>query len=261
MNPYSPQVFAALIDANVELGNYTRAVELTDQMMEIKPGLMAYARASYLRELHGDLDGAIEAMEMAVEAGYPGYENTEWTRVTLAELYEKKGDLVKAEDTYRVSMQLRENNPFAQGGLARIIGARGNYDEAEALMKTALSAVPEISFQEDLYRLYKSWGKEAEAREAYAGIIEMIEDDEAHGHKVDLDYAKILFDLGGDTESALEKALNEYQNRPDNIEVNKLLAGIYASKGKNELAKMHLDKATRTGYVSEELTALKLALG
>lgn len=261
MNPYSAQVFAALIDANVELGNYGRAVELTDQLMEIKPGLMAYARASYLRELHGDLDGAIEAMEMAVEAGYPGYENTEWSRVTLAELYEKQGDLAKAEDTYRISIQLRENNPFAQGGLARIIGAKGNYEEGEALLKTALSVVPEISFQEDLFRLYKSWGKTQEAEEAYAGIIEMIEDDSANGHKVDLDYAKILFDLNGDADGALQKALNEYQNRPDNIEVNKLLSQIYASLGKNDLAKMHLGKATCTGYSNAEVTALKARLG
>ncbi len=261
MNPYSAQVFAALIDANVELGNYERAVELTDQMMEIRPGLMAYARASYLRELHGDLDGAIDAMKMAVEAGYPGYENTEWSRITLAELYEKQGNLDMAEATYRISMQVRENNPFAQGGLARIIATRGNYEEAESMLKTALTAVPEISFQEDLFRLYKSWGKEKEAIDAYAGIIEMIEDDAAHGHRVDLDYAKILFDLNGDTDSALQKALSEYQNRPNNIEVNKLLSQIYASLGKNDLAKMHLGKATRTGYSNEEVTALKARLG
>lgn len=260
MNPYSSQAFAALIDANVELGNYGRAVELTDQLMNIRPGLEAYARASYLRELHGDLEGAIEAMKMAVEAGYPGYENTEWTRITLAELYEKTGDIAMAENTYRISMQLRENNPFAQGGLARILIGKGQYAEAEAMLKTALAVVPEIGFQEDLFSLYKAWGKEQAANEAFAGIVEMIEDDEAHGHKVDLDYAKILFDLKGDIKSALPRVLNEYQDRPDNIEVNKVLAQIYAAEGKLELAKMHYAKAIRTGYSSPELSELKATL-
>lgn len=260
MNPYSAQAFAALIDANVELGNYNRAVELTDQMMNVRPGLEAYARASYLRELHGDLEGAIEAMKMAVEAGYPGYENTEWTRITLAELYEKTGNLEMAENTYRISMQLRENNPFAQGGLARILIDKGLYAEAEAMLKTALAAVPEIGFQEDLFKLYKTWGKEQEADAAFAGIIEMIEDDEAHGHKVDLDYAKILIDLKNDINGALPRVLNEYQDRPENIEVNKVLAQIYAAEGKLELAKMHYAKAIRTGYSSPELLELKATL-
>lgn len=260
MNPYSTQAFAALIDANVELGNYERAVELTDQMMNVRPGLEAYARASYLRELHGDLEGAIDAMRMAVEAGYPGYENTEWTRVALAELYEKTGDREMAERTYRISMQLRENNPFAQGGLARILTDKGQFAEAEAIFKSALEAVPEIGFQEDLFRLYKAWGKEQEANAAFTGIIEMIEDDAAHGHKVDLDYAKILVDLKGDVKNALPRVLSEYQDRPDNIEVNKVLAQIYAAEGKVELAKLHYEKAVRTGYTSPELSQLKTTL-
>jgi tetratricopeptide (TPR) repeat protein len=257
MNPYSAQVFAALIDANVELGNYEKAVELTDQLMEIKPGLLAYARASYLRELHGDLDGAIEAMQMAVDAGYPGFENTEWSRITLAELFEKKGDLEKAEATYRTSLAVRENNPFAMGGLARIMTSKGEFEQAEMLLKTALEAVPEISFQEDLYRLYKAWGKEQEARDAYAEVIEMIEDDAKHGHKVDLDYAKILFELGGNVQLALEKVLNEHQIRPDNLEVNALLAKIYHKKGDLTLSKMHLEKALRTGYSNAELETIR----
>ncbi|HLF64383.1 MAG TPA: tetratricopeptide repeat protein [Saprospiraceae bacterium] len=260
MNPYSAQVFAALIDANVELGNYRRAVELTDEMMNIHPGLMAYARASYLRELHGDLDGAIEAMEMAVEAGYPGYENTEWSRIHLAKLYEMQGEMQKAENIYKYSLQFRENNPFAQAGLAGILISKGEYEKAEVMLKTVLAIVPEISFQEDLYRLYKAWGKAEEASEAYAGVIEMIEDDAAHGHKVSLEYAMILFDLGGDAEGALDKVIQEYQSRPENIGVNALLARIYVELGKDELAKTHLQKALVTGYQSAVLDNLKTRL-
>jgi tetratricopeptide (TPR) repeat protein len=222
---------------------------------------MAYARASYLRELHGDLDGAIDAMQMAVEAGYPGFENTEWCRVSLGELYEKRGDLDKAEDMFQTSIQMRENNPFAQGGLARIMIGRGEYEEAETLLLMALAAVPEIGFQEDLCRLYKLWGKRDEARRAYAGVIEMIEDDAAHGHLVHLDYAKILLDLEGDHEQALQKALVEYEHRPENIDVNLLLARIYMLQGKKDLAKVHMAKASRTGLSNPEIDELRRQLG
>lgn len=256
INPHSAQVFAAMIDAHVELGHYEKAVELTDQMMDVRPGLMAYARASYLRELHGDLDGAIQAMQLAVEAGYPGYENTEWCRVHLAGLFEKKGDLDEAEAQYHISMQYRENNPFAQAGVAGIMIERGKFTEAESLLKSALAAAPEIGFQEQLFKLYTQWNNTEEAAKAYAGVISMVEDDAAHGHQVDLDYATILFELGGDAERALEMISNEYLIRPDNIIVNGLMARIYAKLGKTELARWHFAKATRTGYNSPSLKSL-----
>jgi tetratricopeptide (TPR) repeat protein len=256
LNPYSAQVYAALIDAHVELGHYAQAVALTDQMMEIKPGLMAYARASYIRELHGDIPGAIDAMRMAVEAGYPGYDNTEWCRMHLAELLEGQGKWDEAEYQYRVSLDYREKNPFAEAGIAGIMIERGQYESAEQLLKGALAAVPEISFQEDLFVLYQRMGREADATEAYRGIIEMVEDDAAHGHQVDLDYAKILFEMGNDTDEALEMVLREYKLRPENVQVNSLLARIYGAQGKLDLARQHLAKAIQTGYQNRTLAAL-----
>jgi tetratricopeptide (TPR) repeat protein len=256
LNPYSAQVYAALIDAHVELGHYAQAVALTDLMMEIKPGLMAYARASYIRELHGDIPGAIDAMRMAVEAGYPGYDNTEWCRMHLAELLEGQGKWNEAEYQYRVSLDYREKNPFAEAGIAGIMIERGQYESAEQLLKGALAAVPEISFQEDLFVLYQKMGRDADATEAYRGIIEMVEDDAAHGHQVDLDYAKILFEMGNDTDEALEMVLREYKLRPENVQVNSLLARIYGAQGKLDLARQHLAKAIQTGYQNRTLAAL-----
>ena len=56
-------------DAQVELGRYAAAANTVQRMLDLKPTLAAYARASYLRELTGDLRGAIEAMRLAVSAG------------------------------------------------------------------------------------------------------------------------------------------------------------------------------------------------
>lgn len=76
LNPYNAQNYGVLVDANVELGNYDEAVKMADKMVSIRPDLRSYARVSYLREIHGDVDGAIEAMKMAVDAGFPGQEHT-----------------------------------------------------------------------------------------------------------------------------------------------------------------------------------------
>ena len=45
------------VDALVELGRYDEAERELQAMIDRKPNLAAYARVSYLRELHGDLDG------------------------------------------------------------------------------------------------------------------------------------------------------------------------------------------------------------
>lgn len=80
-----------LVDANVELGNYARSVEMADKMVSIRPDIRSYSRISYLREIHGQVPGAIEAMKLAVSAGYPGMEQTEWARLTLGRLYQRYG--------------------------------------------------------------------------------------------------------------------------------------------------------------------------
>ena len=58
--PWS-QPFGAVVDALVELGRYPQAERALQEMVDRKPNLAAYARVSYFRELHGDLDGALDA--------------------------------------------------------------------------------------------------------------------------------------------------------------------------------------------------------
>ena len=50
---------AIRVDALVELGRYDEAERELQAMIDRKPNLAGYARVSYLRELHGDLDGAV----------------------------------------------------------------------------------------------------------------------------------------------------------------------------------------------------------
>lgn len=71
-NSYNAYVFGLLTDAHLELGNYSEAILMADKMVGLRPDLRSYSRISYLRELHGDVPGAIEAIQLAITAGYPG---------------------------------------------------------------------------------------------------------------------------------------------------------------------------------------------
>jgi len=98
-NPFNAFIYGLLVDGNVEIGHYDSAVANVDRMESIRPDIRSYARISYLREIHGDYPGAIEAMHMAVNAGGQGDETTEWTRVQLGRLFENTGDLKNAKIT------------------------------------------------------------------------------------------------------------------------------------------------------------------
>ena len=260
INPYNAQIYGALVDAYVELGDYKKAVEAADKMVSIRPDLRSYARVSYLREIHGQVEEAIDAMEMAVQAGYPGYEETAWARLTLGELYEKYGTLEAAEMQYHQILAERNNYPFAIAALAKIEFERGNYEAAQKGFLKAANIIPEFGFYQDLAKVYQITNQV----EAYKATVKelhfMLNDDIANGHNMTLEYAHLYHDLIDDQEKALAYALEEYKKRPENIDVNSLLAAIYNEKGLENKANAHLYKATKTNAQYPVLLALQQQL-
>ena len=260
LNPYNAQIYGVLVDAHVELGDYDQAVRMVDRMNEIRPDLRSYARTSYVREIHGRTDGAIKAMERAVEAGYPAYEETAWAQLTLGELYQRYGQLDEAERAYRRILVARPNYPFAVAALAGVAYERGNVQEAVEQYEAAIALIPEFGFYESLARLYRAEGQDEKADALVAQIWPMLEDDVASGHNMNMEYANIYLDLSPDLDKALAYAEKEYANRPDNIDVNRLLARVRVARGELDAARPHLEKAAKTGSVHPELQQLKKAL-
>ena len=79
-------VLPVIADAQIELGRYGAAERTLQQLLDIKPNLTSYSRVSYLRELTGDLPGAVEAMRLAVSAGGGDPENVAYVQVLLGDL-------------------------------------------------------------------------------------------------------------------------------------------------------------------------------
>lgn len=257
INPYNASVYGVLVDANVELGNYDEAVKMADKMVSIRPDLRSYSRVSYLREIFGDMPGAIEAMKMAVAAGYPGTDQTSWALLTLGNLYEKQGMLREAEIQYLTILQHRTDYPFALGALGSLELERNNYQKAEALLNEAAATIPEVGFYESLAALYLATDRKAEFDKTFDEIIAMMEDDEAHGHNMSLEFAHAYADLKQDYRKALEYTLKEYERRPENIDVNGMLAEFYLKTGETAKAETHLKQALRTGSKKAEWLAME----
>lgn len=260
LNDKFAAVYGVLVDANVELGNYADAVKMSDKMSAMRPDLRSYSRVSYLRELHGDYEGALAAMRLAVEAGVPGAENTEWCRFTLGELYRRHKDLKNAELQYNMSLQLRPSYAFAQNGLAEIALARGEYDRALTLSEQAAAVMPEFSFYETQARVYQAQNQPEKVKSLTSDLLDMLSEDRESGHNVDLEIAKIHLHLGNDAQKAKILAASEYAKRPENISINELMAQIALAQQDKVAAKNYLAKATRTGYQSSETLELQKQL-
>ncbi|GLR15456.1 tetratricopeptide repeat protein [Portibacter lacus] len=256
MNPSNAQIHGVLVDANVELGNYDKAIKLVDKMMMIKPDIRSYSRVSYLREIYGDVDGSIEAMILAVKSGYPGLEETAWAMLTLGNIYEQYGKLDMAMSVYEQILEMRPNYPFAVGAIGDIQASQGLYTEAEATYKKAINIIPEVGFYVSLANLYKTQKREDEMKDLIAEIMVMLKDDTDSGHNMNLEYASLYHEILEDQEKALEFAMIEYEKRPKNIDVNRMLAKIYTSKGEQDIAKEYLLVAKSTNSQHPELASI-----
>src|SRR4051795_27713 len=92
----APQVgkpFGVLVDALVELGRYGPAERALQEMVDRRPDLAAYARVSYVRELHGDVDGARSALVRALSAGGEAAENVAYVDTLLSHVDLLRGRL------------------------------------------------------------------------------------------------------------------------------------------------------------------------
>jgi tetratricopeptide (TPR) repeat protein len=256
LNPYNAYIVGCLVDANVEMGNYEEAVKNCDKMVSIRPDLRSYSRVSYLREIHGDVQGAIEAMKMAVGAGYPGYEQTEWARLQLGSLHLKYGKKKDAELEFNKILQLRPKYPFAMEALAEIDIEKGNYAGALARLDSAAAIIPEIGFFITMAKIHKKTGN----KEAFLGLIPKIEamfqEDMAAGHNMALEASRFQLEITQNAEKALELLKSELKARPENIDVNQLLAEIMVKMGNRDEAKTALQKAMRTGSKNPELKGI-----
>lgn len=167
MDPYRAYNYGVLVDAYTELGSYDSAVAMCDKMVSIRPDLRSYSRVSYQREIHGDLPGAMDAMDRAVKAGATGLEETSWCRVQLGGLHERAGDLDKAEEQFALALAERKNYPFALAALGRVHRKRGDTKTAIKELEQAIALMPDAHFHAELARAKKLAGDE----EGYAKAV------------------------------------------------------------------------------------------
>jgi tetratricopeptide (TPR) repeat protein len=133
--------FPAIADAQIELGRYPDAARTIQRLLDRKPGLAAYARASYYRELSGDQAGAVDLMRLAASAGGTP-ENRAYVQVLLGDLELQRGRLAAARLAYTAALRSLPGYPAGLVGLARIDAAGGDLGRAAVRLRRASERLP-----------------------------------------------------------------------------------------------------------------------
>ena len=251
-NPYNSFVYGLLCDANVELGSYDDAVKMADKMVTIRPDIRSYSRVSYIREIFGDMPGSIEAIKMAVSAGYPGQEDTEWARMVLGHLYEDTNNLDKAAEQYQTALRERPDYPFALAGMGRISMYKKDYPGAIEYFEKARKIMTDVSFLEQLTVLYRLNNQPKEADECARVTLNALladnltaQKNQDQGHYSDMELANLYLQQN-EPGKALQHAQTEHQRRPENIDASETLAWAYYRNGQPKEALEYVTTVLRT---------------
>ncbi|MGB3829399.1 MAG: tetratricopeptide repeat protein [Ornithinimicrobium sp.] len=211
INAANPTSWGVLADASIQLGEYDEATAAAQQMLDLRPGLASYSRASYDLELHGERERAVDAMELALKGAYSPADIAFCTYY-LGQLAFNSGDLEEATTQFERGLAAVPDDPTLLAGRARVYAAQGDEDRAVETFDRVVAARPLPDYLVEYGFYLDSIGRTAEADEQFATVQTVQALFEANGVQDDLTSAHVAADRG-DPKTAVKHAKAEWKLR------------------------------------------------
>lgn len=238
--------YGLLGDASLEQGDLAGARQAYERMMALRPSPEAYARAAELRWLHGDLDGAIQAMELAWRSARSAPEAIAWYTVQLARYVWQGGDSARAQTLALDALAMRPGYPSALLLQGRLLLGAGRPQAALDPLRRAVAAQPLPEHRWVLAECLRLLGHSAEALEMERELI-------ARGTQEDPRTVSLYLSTSQtDPGMALTLARREIAKRRDARTLDAMAWALYVA-GETRPARRHLDEALATGIVDPRL--------
>jgi tetratricopeptide (TPR) repeat protein len=241
----NPTTLGVLGDSLLELGRYPEAFDAFQRMLDVAPGVASYARASYARELQGDLAGAIRLFRLARESAQSP-SDAAFADYYLGELNWLTGDLDGATAAFGRAAALDPNFAPPAAGLARLAWARGDLAGAIHEYEAVVGRIPLPQYVGDLADLYRLAGRSNDAAEQDRVLRAQRRLLEANGVNIDLELSVFSADHGIDLRRGLAAAKEEW-NRRHSIAVADALAWQLHANHRDTEALDYANQALRLG--------------
>jgi tetratricopeptide (TPR) repeat protein len=258
-DPDDPMALGTRSDALLELGRFSEAAEAVQRMVDLKPNLPSYARASYIRWLQGDAAAAKRIIRLAIDAHDPrDPEPWAWVVVQAAMIFWHEGDYDGADKGFDRALEAVREYPSALVGKGRVALAKGAFARAIDLLERAdrQSPLPETAWL--LGDAKRAAGDAAGAAAAYGQVVK-------RGRQSDRRLlAQYYATRGLETEEALRLIEAERKTRAD-ITTEDVHAWALYRAGKLSEARAASDRALSLGTKEAQLLyhagAIRIAAG
>jgi tetratricopeptide (TPR) repeat protein len=239
-SPYAP-----LADAQIELGRYEAAARTLNRMVRLKANLAAYARISYFRELHGDLEGALGAMRLAVSAGAGSAEGEAYVQGLLGKLLADRGRYAAAGRAYRLAHATSPASPAPVAGIAGLAAGRDDFAPAIRRYRHLVERLPLPEYAIALGEAEEAAGRTVAARRDYAVVGAEAKLLRANGVNTDVELA--LFEANhGSPDRAVALGRRAWRQAPSVRSADAYSWALY-SAGRIGLATWFSRRAMRLG--------------
>ena len=246
--PDDVMVYGFLVDAYVELGQYDKAEEAAQWMLDLRPGnVPGLTRAAYLRELFGDIDGSVELLTMAYQS-IPGHESEHraWVLTHIGQLYLATGRVDLASQLFEQALETFPDYHYALAGLAHTRTVQGQHEAALALFEKHYEVAPH---PENLYLVGQALdrlGRADKARAAYEAFEDGAAGEMDCPDNANRDLIFYYTDHADRPEDALRVAQLEITRRGDVYTLDAHAWALYAN-GRYDEARQQIDAALAVG--------------
>lgn len=246
--PDDIMLYGFLTDANVELGNYDDAEKAAQWMLNLRPGNMpGITRAAYLRELFGDIDGALDLMNMAYQSTPPNEtEDRAWILSQIGHLQLKSGKLSDADATLQQALGLFPRYHYALQNLAKVRIEQQRYADAVALLRQRYD---DAHHAENLYDLADAEELAGSAEKAKRDFAEFETKSLAESVKKDNSSRELIFyyaDHAHEPAKALKIAEQEIAWRHDAFTLDAHAWALHVN-GRDAEARTDIERALAVG--------------
>lgn len=247
LNDHTAAYYGLDGDADIELGLYKDAVDSFQKMVNIRPDFSSWSRIAYIRELYGDIPGALTALTQAISSGSNYQENIAWAYVEQGKL-QMRTDLNAADASFNAALRELPTYSQAMEGLGKDAFFRGDTATAEKEFAQAYQTLPLAQYAIDLGDLYAHEGNTAKASQEYALAQAAFDVSAKGGVDTDLEESLFLSDHDLSLPQALAMAQRAYASRPSEYGADYLSWALYKN-GQAKEAATYTSKALVLGEI------------